>query len=233
MISAMCEKIRVAILDDHQSIIDGYIYRLSGTREVEVVATANFGEELEAMLDNNDVDVLLLDVLVPTSADSPNPYPILHLIPRLLQAYPDLVILVLSMHAQRALIRAVVEAGASGYLLKDDPSAVQELGSIIRSVAGGGIHFSQQAHQLLLRNNTEEDVLTPRQREALSLAAAYPNLTSSEIADRLGVAQSTVRNLLSSAYLRLGVRNRSAAVTKARQLGLITPPMPPVELGGP
>jgi two-component system nitrate/nitrite response regulator NarL len=227
----MCDKIRVAILDDHQSIIDGYLYRLSGTQEIEVVATATFGEELEPMLNNHGVDVLLLDVLVPTSATNPNPYPILHLIPRLLQTYPDLVILVLSMHAQRALIRAVVEAGASGYLLKDDQSSIEELGSIIRSVASGGIHFSQQAHQQLFRSNAEEDTLTPRQREALSLAAAYPNLTSSQLADRLGIAQSTVRNLLSNAYLRLGVRNRSAAITKARRMGLITPPAPPLELG--
>lgn len=219
----MCQKIRVAIIDDHQSIIDGYKYRLSGMPEIEVVATANVGEALEPILAEHDVDVLLLDVMVPTSDDNANPYPLLHLVPQLLQTYPELVILVMSMHAQGSLIRGVVEAGVSGYILKDDHASIRELGSIVRSVAGGGIHFSQQAHTQLLRGSQEDETLTPRQREALSLAAAYPNLTSAQLANRLQVAHSTVRNLLSGAYLRLGVRNRSAAVARARSLGLITP----------
>ena len=61
------EKVRVAILDDHQSIIDGYIYRLSSTPEIEVVATANYGEELEPVLAKYPADVLLLDLSVRTS----------------------------------------------------------------------------------------------------------------------------------------------------------------------
>lgn len=220
---AMCQQIRVAIIDDHQSIIDGYIFRLSDAPDIEVVATANVGEALEPILAQHDVDVLLLDVVVPTSADNPNPYPILHLVPQLLQTYPELVILVMSMHAQRSLIRGVMEAGVSGYILKDDYASIRELGSIVRSVAGGGIHFSQQAHVQLLRGSKEDDTLTPRQREALSLAAAYPDLTSAQLAERLDIAQSTVRNLLSGAYIRLGVRNRTAAVARARSMGLITP----------
>src|SRR6188474_1832226 len=105
----MTEKIRVAILDDHQSIVDGYVYRLEKEPQVEVVATMGFGEELEPTLKNIPVDVLLLDVNVPTSNENRNPYPILHAIPRLLQAHPDLNILVISMHAERGLIRAVME----------------------------------------------------------------------------------------------------------------------------
>jgi DNA-binding NarL/FixJ family response regulator len=225
----MQEKIRVAILDDHQSIIDGYNYRLSHAPEIEVVATAMCGEELEPLLSSHPVDVLLLDVLVPTSPSNRNPYPILHLIPKLLQTYPNLSILVMSMHAQRSLIRAVVEAGASGYILKDDQTSIRELAAVIRMVASGGIHFSPQAHAQLLRNGGE-GTLTPRQQEVLSLAAAYPDLTSAQLASTLGIAQSTARNLLSGAYLRLGVRSRSAAIAKARHLGLITPPDPSLQL---
>lgn len=228
MIVSMCQTIRVAIIDDHQSIIDGYIYRLSDMPDIEVVSTANVGEALEPILSEHDVDVLLLDVVVPMSASNPNPYPILHLLPQLLQTYPELAILVMSMHAQRSLIRSVVEAGVSGYILKDDHASIRELGSIVRSVAGGGIHFSKQAHAQLLRGSQEDETLTPRQREALSLAAAYPDLTSAQLANRLQIAHSTVRNLLSGAYLRLGVRNRSAAVARARSLGLITPYDPTV-----
>ena len=216
--------IRVAILDDHQSIIDGYVYRLSSVPSFEVVATISYGEELEPTLVAQPADVLLLDINVPTSAKNPNPYPILHNIPNLLEKYPNLHILVISMYAERGLIHAVMEAGASGYVLKDDRGMLQDLGNVVQSVASGGIYFSQKAHQLMLNQKTipGEERLSPRQLEALSLCAAYPDWTSADLAQEMAVSNSTVRNLLSGAYLRLGVHSRPAAVAKARQRGLIT-----------
>ena len=219
----MSEKVRVAILDDHQSIIDGYIYRLSQKQEIEVVAFATFGVDLESMLVEHTIDVLLLDVQVPTSPNNPNPYPILHIIPKLLLQHPDLNILVISMHTQPTLINAVMAAGASGYILKDDFTTVQQLGEVVLAVAGGGIHLSQQAYQQLYRKIPKDKTPTPRQLEALSLCAAFPDATTTDLAEHLKVATSTARNLLSGAYIRLGVRNRAAAIMEARRLGLITP----------
>ncbi len=222
------DPISVSILDDHQSIIDGYLYRLSNVSDIKVVATISFGEELKPTLAEHSTDVLLLDINVPTSSENPNPYPILHSIPSLLQKYPELSILIISMYAERGLIRAVMEAGASGYVLKDDNVMLRDIGSVIRSIANGGIYFSQKAHQLLLshRATQKSEKLSPRQLEVLSICASYPDWTSATIANKLSVANSTVRNLLSSAYIRLGVHNRAAAVVKARQLGLISPDPP-------
>jgi two-component system nitrate/nitrite response regulator NarL len=219
------KKIRVAILDDHQSIVDGYLYRLSQNPQVEVAATCAFGEELEPALADYPTDVLLLDVTVPVGRDNPNPYPILSVIPHLLQLYPDLNILVISMHAERGLIRALMEAGASGYILKEDRAAIRDLGNVILSVAGGGIYFSQKAHQLYARSQLREggDLLTVRQVEVLSLCAAYPDDSTAGLAQRLAIANSTLRNLLSSAYIKLNVHSRSAAIAKARQMGILTP----------
>ena len=209
--------IRVTILDDHQGIIDGYVYRLSSTPGFEVVATISYGEELGSTLVAHPTDVLLLDINVPTSAENPNPYPILHNIPSLLEKYPNLHILVISMYAERGLIRAVMEAGASGYVLKDDRATIQDLGNILQSIASGGIYFSQKAHQLMLSQKTTPsgERLSTRQLEVLSLCAAYPDWTSADLAKKMSVANSTVRNLLSSAYLRLGVHSRPAAIARA------------------
>ena len=220
--------IRVTILDDHQSIIDVYVYRLSSVPGFEVVATINYGEELEPTLAAHPTDVLLLDINVPTSIDNPTLYPILHDVPNLLQKYPGLNVLVISMHAERGLIRAVMEAGASGYVLKDDRATIQDLGNILQSIASGGIYFSQKAYQLMISQKTvpNSERLSPRQLEALSLCAAYPDWTSADLAEKMAVSHSTVRNLLSGAYLRLGVHNRTAAIARARQLGLITPEPP-------
>lgn len=226
----MQQKIRVTILDDHQSIVDGYLYRLEKFPNLQVVATLAYGEELEPTLEKNPTDVLLLDVGVPTSAANPNPYPILHIIPTLLQSYPNLSILVISMYADRGLIRAVMETGASGYLLKDDQAVIRDLGNVVASVANGGIYFSQNAHKTLLRSGADrhEDLLSKRQREALSLCASYPNSSTADLAKKLSVSNSTVRNLLSGAYIKLGVNNRIAAISMARQLGLITPEPPTI-----
>ncbi|MEW5940817.1 MAG: response regulator transcription factor [Chloroflexota bacterium] len=225
----MIETVRVSILDDHQSVVDGYLYRLGNLPGVEVVATFMVGEELEPGLKAHPTDVLLLDVNVPTSRENPNPYPILHVIPKLLQQYPRLNILVVSMFAERGLIRSVMEAGASGYILKDDQLAIRDLGNIVQSVSSGGIYFSQNAHRLYadyLSKNSGEELLTARQQEALSLCSAYPDSDTAELARKMSVGHSTFRNFLSGAYLKLGVHNRPAAVAKARQLGLITPEQP-------
>lgn len=225
----MDKKIRVAILDDHQSIIDGYIYRLEKDPQLEIVATMGFGDDLEPVLEKTPSDVLLLDINVPTSNENRNPYPILYAIPRLLQAHPNLNILVISMHAERGLIRAVMDAGANGYILKDDQAVLKDLGSVVKSIAAGGIHFSHIAHGIYSKYlSNEAGELTPRQLEVLSLCAAYPDASTSDLAKKMNVTNSTVRNLLSGAYFKLDTHNRSGAIAKAQQLGLITPHQPEI-----
>jgi two-component system nitrate/nitrite response regulator NarL len=221
----MKEKIKLAILEDHQSIIDGYIYRLKESNEIKIVAIERYGERLEQMLDAQPVDVLIMDINVPTSPDNPNTFPVLHNIQKIIQKYPDLEILVISMLTQQALIRALVAAGISGYIFKDDGNSIRHLAKIIPTIASGGIYFSEEAYQKLRREESSESgsLLTARQIEALSLSAAYPDLSTAAIAGKMGVAGSTLRNLLSGAYLRLGVRTRAAAIARLQQMGLIFP----------
>jgi len=217
----MPNKIRLMIMDDHQSIVDGYLYRLSTFPEIEVVATLAYGDELESALQEKPANVLVLDVQVPISPKNSNPYPILHTIPKLLQEYPDLAILVISMYDERSLIRAIVEAGASGYILKNDRQRIQDLGKAIISIAEGGVCFSEKALKAFLTKKDEP--FTTRELEALSLSAAYPNSKTAELAHKMKIANSTLRNLLSSIYLKLDVHTRAAAIAKARQMGIITP----------
>jgi DNA-binding NarL/FixJ family response regulator len=170
-------KIKVAILDDHQSAVDGYAYRLANHTNIDVVATANFGDQLEPLLAKTEVDVLVLDVSVPTSESDQNPYPLLHLVPRLRADFPNMAILIISMHKQRTLVRAVMEAGANGYILKDDRQAIVQLGEIVKSVAAGGVYFSEQSYAVLSEKSPLVDdvqLLTKRQLQALSYSAAFP-----------------------------------------------------------
>lgn len=125
-------------------------------------------------------------------------------------------------------MRSLIEAGASGYVLKDDQSAFRDLGNVVLSIAHGGIYFSKKAHNLYLQADTQSgsELLTARQMEVLSLCAAYPDASTADMADMMSISNSTVRNLLSSVYLRLGVHSRTAAVEKAREMGLVTPRPP-------
>lgn len=227
----MDKKIRVAILDDHISTVEGHAVLIEKDSQIEVVAKMSYGEELEPALEKIPVDVLLLDISVPISEENTNPYPILNTIPKLLEKYPNLNILVISMFVDRGLIRAVMDAGANGYLLKDDQATLKNLGSVVKTVAGDGISFSQAAYELYSKSLSarDEKKLSPRQLEALSLCVAYPDLTLAQIAQKMKIKNSTVRNLLSMAYVHLKVRSRTAATAKARELGLVTPypPEPP------
>lgn len=217
----MKNKIQVIIMDDHQSIVDGYQFRLSQVPEIEVVKTLEYGEDLEPTLKKHPVDVLILDVEVPASRENQNSYPILHTIPKLLKMYPHLAILVISMHNEPGLIRAIVEAGAVGYILKNDSSKIQELGKWILSIVNGDPCFSDKILRVFPGRINEP--FTARQLEALSLCAAYPNSKTAELAAKMKIANSTLRNLLSTVYLKLGVQTRAAAIAKAKQMGIITP----------
>lgn len=223
--------IRVAILEDHPGIVDGYRYRLERTDDLVLVGVAADADALDRLLADQKPDVLLLDLLAPESEDNGNPYALFPRLARWHQSYPSLAILVVSVFDDRALIRAVMDAGARGYILKDDWTSIEHLASVIRSVARGGVHFSAAAYQKLHQPQSAPEIaLTVRQREVLCFCCAHPNATTLELAGYLGVEHSTCRSLLSEIYNRLGVRNRSAALLKARDLGLITPwlPLPPL-----
>ena len=220
--------VSVTILDDQESIVDGYISRLNKNPAIKVVATISFGAQLEPTLAKFPTDVLILNVNVPISTDNPIPYPILHIIPKLLLLYPRLNILAISMFAERGLIRAVMEAGANGYVLKDDRATISDLESVVLLISDGGIYFSQKAHQLFLSFQIAQTgyALSPRQLEALSLCAGYPDSLTTELAKKMAISNSIFRNLLSGAYIKLDVYTRAAAVAKAQSEGIITPNSP-------
>lgn len=221
----MQSKVHVAILDDHPIIVEGYLSKLGKDPQIEVTATMGVANLLEPVLQKGEVDVLILDVSVPTSAENRNPYPILRVIPDLLEKHPNLNILVISMRAERGLIREVMAAGANGYILKDDQNANDNLPWIIKSVAEGGVYLSEEAGALYGKQLENENgkQLSPRQFEALSLCSVYPGEKSIVLAKKMYITHSAFRTLLSGAYIKLGARNRTEAIVMARQMGLITP----------
>lgn len=214
--------INISILEDHQGIIDGYVFRLKDEKSLQIVGTALFADELEPMLAAHPTDLLIMDMQVPISQTNPEHFPIMQVIPRLITKYPAMTILIISMHTQIVLIERLVELGISGYIFKNDSEAIQQLANIIITLKNGGWFFSQGAYTKLrsLKTRATTSILSPRQLEALSLCVAFPDSTSDDLANRLGVSSSTFRNLLSNVYKRLGVHTRRAAIVYLQKLGM-------------
>lgn len=222
------QPITVAILDDNQFAIDGSRFRLSQSARIQVVKTASTWEEMAAYLETASPQVLILDVSAPISASNPTYYPIRNVISQLLITHPEMAILVISMYVQPALIQAVMDAGASGYLLKDDVEAIQQFDKIIETITEQEVYYSPRTLEVLKTGQQNEVTLTRSEQEALFLMAAHPNATTAELAQQMSMAASTFRNHQSAAYLKLGVSNRAAAIERARQIGLLPrDPNPP------
>jgi DNA-binding NarL/FixJ family response regulator len=216
--------LRVAILENHQSIVDGYRFRLTPP-EFEIAGIAEVYADWEPLLARHPVDAALMDVKVPLRHGSQDPYPILSVMPTLIKRYPEMGVLVISGFVEPTVVVGVMEAGANGYVLKDDSALLVDLAIVVRSVVESrGIYLSPAARAIWMQRQHgrgEPHRLSPRQLEALTLCARNPDASTREVAAQMQVEPSTVRNLLSKAYLRLGVSTRMGAVAKAKQLGLI------------
>jgi DNA-binding NarL/FixJ family response regulator len=211
----------VAILEDHQSVIDGYLYRLADAADIEVAGSAHYGQDLLPLLEAHQPDLLIMDLTVPISEEDGNHFPVLTVLPQIKAKYPDLLVLVISMHAQPTMVRAVARAGVDGYVLKDDTELIRSLSDVIRQVVDGERVFSSGVVSAVLPG--EPGPLTPRQIEVLAYLAAEPDIALARLAQELHVAYSTVRNTVSAIYARLGVGSRAAAIAEARKRGLLPP----------
>jgi DNA-binding NarL/FixJ family response regulator len=215
------EPIHTAVLENFQSIIDGYYYRLEKDEAIQITAVARFGEQMEEMLANNHLDVLLIEPCVPVSDTNPNIYPTWTVINRITKQWPNLKILVITENDGAGVVKQAIDSGVHGCIFKTDAQTICTLPSVIKVIASGGIHYSRDAYQILQDQYEGQSTLTKRQHEALSLCAAYPNDTAKQLAQRMKIAPSTFRSILSLAYEQLNVNSRMAAVEKARRYGWI------------
>jgi DNA-binding NarL/FixJ family response regulator len=211
---------RVAIVDDQTLVRRGISSLLALSAEVEVVAEAGDGDEALAVLDAHDVDVLLLDLRMPRRDG-------LATLEAMRECGDEVPVLVLTTFDDDELALRALRAGARGYLLKD--VTLDQLVGAIHTVAAGGTLLQPALTDRLLRAVAERpaDVsgipepvpLTGRELETLRLVAA--GYSNREIAAALHLATGTVKNHVSSVLLKLGVRDRTRAVLRALDLGLL------------
>lgn len=206
--------IRVLVVDDHPVVRDGIRGMLSGASGIEVVGEAPGGAEAVELAASLRPDVVLMDLRMP-GVDGVAA--IREIVARGLESR----VLVLTTYDTDREVLSAIEAGATGYLLKDAPR--DELVRAVEATARGQAFLSASVGALLMERvrSPEPEALTERELEVLRLVAS--GATNRDIAERMFVSEATVKTHLLHVYEKLGVNDRAAAVAAAYDRGLLTP----------
>lgn len=199
--------IRVLIVDDHPVVREGLRALLARFPDCEVVAEAGSAEQAVALVATARPDLALVDLRLGGGADGV----------ATVRRLPGLPCVILSAFRDEAGFLDAMAAGARGYILKG--SSPEDLHRAVRDAAAGGMAVDPSLAPLLVRR---DPTLSPREREVLQHLAL--GLANKEVADRLGMAESTVKTHLESIYRKLEVYDRTAAVTEGIRRGLVRLP---------
>jgi two-component system response regulator DesR len=197
--------IRVVIAEDQSMVLGALAALLDIERDIEVVGQARNGREALDLVRQLKPDILLTDIEMPELTG-------LELAQNVRDERPRPRVVMLTTFARPGYLRRALDAGASGYLLKDSPS--DTLAYAIRRVHAGGRAVDPE---LAAEAWGETDPLTDRERQVLRMAGE--GRTGPEIATELDLSEGTVRNYLSEAINKVGARNRVDAARIARAKG--------------
>ncbi len=231
----MAERIRVMIVDDQRLLCEGFRKLIELEPDLEVVGMAGDGEEALATIERLSATqmapkVVLMDVRMPRLDGIATTRAIR-------ERWPEIRVVILTTFDDRELIQAGLQAGAQGYVLKD--ITAEQLATTIRVVAQGQVLLHPDIAQKVLASfsptpiaptiptpvpltfvsGNELSPLTEREQEILALLAR--GASNREISETLYIASGTVKNYLSNILGKLGVRDRTQAALKARELGFL------------
>jgi len=211
--------IRVLVADDQSMVRAGFRMLLAGEDDMDVVAEASNGVEAVSKAERFQPDVVLMDIRMP-ELDG------LQATRRILAADQDARILILTTFDLDEYIYEALAAGASGFVLKDDPP--EQLIAAIRTVAAGDALLSPAVTKRVIKQFARAprpeppkglDELTDREREILRLIAR--GLSNAEIGQELYISETTVKTHVTHILQKLGLRDRVQAVVLAYQSGLL------------
>jgi DNA-binding NarL/FixJ family response regulator len=212
-------RLRVLVVDDHRMFAQSLVRILEDEPDLEVIGIATTAADAGAMAARHQPDVVVLDFELPDTQGGCGTGIIR-------EAWPAAKVVMLTGHAEPAVLASAVESGCSGFVTKD--RATDELIDAVRSVGSGGAAIPP-AMLMQVLSNLREDVspadavaLTPREQEVLTLLAE--GVTTDDIASRLYLSRNTIRNHVQRVLSKLGAHSRLEAVVIASRDGLISPP---------
>lgn len=205
--------IRIAIAEDHRVVADALATMLGFEDELEIVGFVGTGDEVVALAEREQPDVVIMDLSMPggDGVDATR---------RVLDASSSTRVLVLTMHDDPDHVGAAIAAGATGYLPKNTARA--ELIAAVRAVAAGEGYLHPSVTRPFLDRvapTADPGRLSPREQEVLTRLA--DGMSTREIASALTVSDETVKTHLTRIYQKLGVSDRVQAVAAALRRGLV------------
>jgi DNA-binding NarL/FixJ family response regulator len=213
--------IRVLVVDDQSMVRAGFRMLLSGQEDIEVVAEASNGRDAVSQAARFHPTVVLMDIRMP-ELDG------LEATRRILAADPDAHVLILTTFDLDEYVYEALRAGASGFVLKDDPA--EQLIAAVRTVAAGDSVLSPSVTKRVIKQFVriprpdppkELEELTARELEIFRLIA--DGLSNGEIAQELYISETTVKTHITHILQKLNLRDRVQAVVLAYQTGLFDP----------
>jgi DNA-binding NarL/FixJ family response regulator len=211
------ETINVAVIDDHQVVINGLAAMLASRHDVRIVYTTTDAEELQNFLSRNETDVLLMDIQMPGIGG-------IELCKLVLKKTPEVKIIAFSSFDDSHFVKQVMRNGASGYLLKNTDS--ETLVAAIQAVVNGEEFIDESIRKILLheslkgqRRSIFDIPLTKREKEILKHVAE--GLSNQEIADKLFISMRTVETHRLNLSQKLAAKNTASLVREAIKRGLI------------
>jgi len=206
------ERIKILMADDHPVVRAGIRGMLETQPEFQVVSEAENGLEAFEQIAKFNPDVVLMDLRMPEMDG-------VEAIGKIKEKYPDINVLVLTTYDTDADIVRAVEAGATGYLLKDAPR--EELFRAVRATAKGETVLAPVVAARLMGKVRDhgDQALSAREIDVLLLVAR--GASNQDVAEKLHVSTATVKSHLIQIYQKLGVSDRTAAVTTAIERGII------------
>ncbi|HOI33141.1 MAG: response regulator transcription factor [Bacteroidales bacterium] len=214
------EKIKVIIADDHLMVAEGIKSLIEMDDSIEVLQIAGDGKELLHILEFRDPDIVLMDIDMPVMNG-------LEAMLHIHKKYPDLKVIIISMHEEKGLVKKMTDAGAKGFLFKN--SDKDELTWAIKKVHQGGNYFTSRLTLNLInqnKSNIQSDsldlkkaLMTEREIEILKLIAE--GLSNKEIGDKLFISHRTVDTHRTNLMKKLEVNNIAGLIRYAIKQGFI------------
>ncbi len=212
--------VKIALADDHKIVRDGIKTMLESQPEIEVVAEASDGNEILEKLNNRTVDLVIMDINMPEKDG-------IQATKEIKDKHPHVKVLALTMSNDDLHIRQMIQAGASGYIMKS--AGRKDLKNAIDTIMSGKHYFSDEATQSIMMDlvkgkgkSTTMDAVHITDRELEILELIVQEYTNQEIAEKLFISSRTVdahrRNLLQ----KTGARNTAGLVKYAFQHNLIS-----------
>ncbi|MCF2442790.1 response regulator transcription factor [Dyadobacter sp. CY345] len=216
--------IRILVVDDHSVVRQGIITLLEDEEDILIVGEASDGDEVLDSVEALSPDVILLDLTMPRMSG-------IEAIKALVPVYPEVKVLVFSMHNNPDYILSAVKSGAAGYLLKD--TGREEILKAVRSVAAGELYYPPNASSIIIRNlitsqrepveepenkpmtggNSVWNKMTPREQQILQCLTE--GMSSKDIAEHFAISSNTVANQRASIMRKANVKNTAELIGMA------------------